>query len=209
MVVDPPFSFRSLGFLVASRHEFIRDLLHFALESFQAEDVRDAANGWEALRMWNALAPDIILTEMDIPPMGGAEVTRRLRDDPLRAGSPPVVLVFAHRPLEHDVLRSMKAGADDVLRLPFSARFLAQRIVRALARRHPGVRAVGEAGHPSPPPPAYRSPEWPTAANAAGALHRESILTPEEIRALTSVGADTTSTIDSDRWRGGRYAASQ
>ncbi len=163
MIIDPPFSFRSLGFLVASRHEFTRDLLHFALEAFQAEDIGDAANGWEALQMAKAFAPDVILTEIDIPPMGGAELIRRQREGFPRT-SQPAVLVFAHRPLAPDVLRALEAGADDVLRLPFSARFLAQRIMGALVRRHPRVRPLGWTVKPSPPAPTYRLPQWPMAA---------------------------------------------
>lgn len=198
MIIDPPFSLRSLSFLVASRHEFARDLLHFALEAFQAEDIGDAANGWEVLRMSAAFAPDVILTEIDIPPMGGAELIRRQREGSPRA-SQPAVLVFAHRPLAPDVLRAKEAGADDVLRVPFSARFLAQRIMGALIRRHPGVRPVGWTANPSPPAPTYRSPQWPKAAMAAVVFHRDSVLTPEEIRALTS-GAPSPATADRDGW---------
>lgn len=184
MFTDPPFNFRPVSFLVASRHEFTRELLHFALEAFQAEDILDAANGWEVLRMSAAFAPDVVLTEIDISPMGGAELTRRLREDPART-SQPAVLAFAHRPLASDVLRAAEAGVDDILRLPFSARFLAQRIMGALVRRHPGMRPVGGVGRESPPP-SYRSPEWPAAANGAIIFHEEPILTPEEVRALTS-----------------------
>lgn len=184
MIADPPFSFRPLGFLVASRHEFTRELLHFALEAFQAEDIRDAANGREVLRMSAAFAPDIVLTEIDISPMGGVELTRRLREGSART-SQPAILVFAHRPLAPDVLRALEAGADDILRLPFSARFLARRIMGAVVRRHPGMRAAGEVGQ-STLPPSHRSPEWPAAAEGAVVFHHEPILTPEEIRALTS-----------------------
>lgn len=185
MITDPPFSFRPLGFLVASRHEFTRELLHFALEAFQAEDILDAANGWDVLRMSAAFAPDVVLTEIDISPMGGADLTRRLREGSPRT-SQTAVLVFAHRPLAPDVLRALEAGADDILRLPFSAHFLARRIMGALGRRHPGMRPVGGVGHASPPPPSYRSPEWPAAAEGAIIFHQEPILTPEEVRALTS-----------------------
>lgn len=192
MVTDPPFNFRPLSFLVASRHEFTRELLHFALEAFQAEDIQDAANGWDVLRMSAAFAPDVVLTEIDISPMGGAELIRRLREGSSRT-SHPAVLVFAHRPLAPDVLRALEAGADDILRLPFSARFLARRIIGALVRRHPGMRPVDGIDHPSLPSPSYRSPEWPTAAEGAIVFHQEPILTPEEIRALTSGGSSPAS----------------
>ncbi len=187
MIADPPFSFRPLGFLVASRHEFIRELLHFALEAFHAEDILDAANGWDVLRMATAFAPDVVLTELDISPMGGAELIRRLREGTVRT-SQPTILAFAHRPLAPDVLKVLEAGADDILRLPFSARFLAQRTMGAVLRRHPGMWTAGEGGQ-SALPPSHRLPEWPAAADGAVIFHQDPLLTPEEVRALTSGGS--------------------
>lgn len=184
MFVDSPVSFRSLGFLVASQHEWIRDLLHFALEAYQAEDVHDAASGWEALRMAGDIMPDVVLIEMDLPAVGAPEVTRCMRNALLHDGPQPAILVFTNSPRRDEVVRARDAGADDVLCLPFSARFLSQRLVRALACR-PQTRAYRSA--PSSVSTAVcRPPQWLTIGAERADPLGHPLLTPEEIRALTS-----------------------
>ena len=177
MIIGPPVSFRSLGFLVASQHEWMRDLLHFALEAFHAEDVRDASSGWEVLRMVGEFRPDVVLIDMELPAVGTPEITRCVRSSLLHNGTQPAILAFAERPIQECVVRTIAAGADDVLCLPFSATFLSQRIVRALVDHRP--RAEGFQG----PRAAERNgaPEWPATGIAAVDTRQHPLLTPEEI----------------------------
>jgi CheY-like chemotaxis protein len=49
-------------------------------------EVRDASDGAEALRAVRESAPDLVVTDMMMPVMDGAEFIRRLRAEPATAG---------------------------------------------------------------------------------------------------------------------------
>ncbi|MDX9860145.1 MAG: response regulator [Rhodospirillales bacterium] len=185
MFVDPLLSFRSLGFLVAGGREWVRELLRFALEAYHAEDIHEAANGWEALRVAAEIMPDVVLIEADLPGVTAPEVTRCLRKSLMHDGPQPAVLVVANRPFRDEVVRARDAGADDVLRLPFCARFLSQRLVRALARRDPQAPTFRLA-FSSASTSGYHRPQWPAIGMERTNIPGLPLLTPEEIRALTS-----------------------
>lgn len=185
MIAEQPISFKSLAFLVVSNHEFTRDLLLFALEAFQAEDIQDAASMPEVLQALRTFVPDVVLTEMSLPTDGGTGVVHHLQAITRHLKSTTAVLVFTNRPIEIDILRAVRAGADDILRWPFSAHFLSQRIARALIHRNAGLRAPNLATRRNPSKPKYRSPEWPSVAESAVRAYRQVTLTAEEIQALT------------------------
>lgn len=54
----------------------------------EGHEVLDASDGAAALAMVRESAPDLIVTDMMMPVMGGAELIRRLRSDPATAGIP-------------------------------------------------------------------------------------------------------------------------
>jgi len=51
-----------------------------------------ASDGKEALRIENARIPDLILLDMLLPKLGGAEVLQALRNNPLTTSIPVIVL---------------------------------------------------------------------------------------------------------------------
>ena len=93
--------------------EVLRAILD--LEEF---DVLTAPDGETALRLVNEGAPDVVVCDVMMPGMDGYEVCRTLKNDPLTA-SIPVVLLTA-RDLEDDHLRGLDAGCDAYLTKPFS-----------------------------------------------------------------------------------------
>ena len=93
--------------------EVLRAILD--LEEF---DVLTAPDGETALRLVNEGAPDVVVCDVMMPGMDGYEVCRTIKNDPLTA-SIPVVLLTA-RDLEDDHLRGRDAGCDAYLTKPFS-----------------------------------------------------------------------------------------
>lgn len=94
-------------------------------------------DGDSALRQVDEAAPDLIVLDAMMPGLGGFEVLRRLKADPLRRGI-PVVMLTARRQ-EEDVISSLELGAADYVRKPFAPDELVARVARILGdARRPG-----------------------------------------------------------------------
>ncbi len=105
-----------------------------------------AANGREALELLEQERPDLILLDMMMPEVDGAEFLMRVKGDAL-LGSIPIIVVSA-RSHEDDILAALSAGADDYVTKPISLRELLARIDRALSQGPEPLRVAvqGEEG---------------------------------------------------------------
>jgi CheY-like chemotaxis protein len=107
----------------------IRDSLAecLAIEGYAVESV---TNGLEALRrLARAPRPGLVLADLAMPVMGGAELLKRLRADPALSGMPVVLMTAALPPGEAGVV-----GADGYLAKPFEIEELFA-VVRRLIRK--------------------------------------------------------------------------
>lgn len=91
--------------------------------------VRGAADGEEALVLWELRRPDLILLDLGLPGIGGLGVLRRVRRD----ATTPVIILSA-RGEERDKVEALDAGADDYLAKPFGMAELHARVRAALRR---------------------------------------------------------------------------
>ena len=94
-------------------------------------DVLTATNGEEALQLVDSNSPDLILLDVMMPGMDGFEVCNRIKQNPVHAHI-PVVMVTALTDTE-DKVRGLEAGADDFLSKPINDTALMAR-VRSLVR---------------------------------------------------------------------------
>ncbi|WAS88960.1 MULTISPECIES: hybrid sensor histidine kinase/response regulator [unclassified Corallococcus] len=88
--------------------------------------VETAEDGYAALQAIRAHPPDLVLSDVMMPRLGGFGLLRELRADP-RLRAIPFVLLSA-RAGEEASVEGLEAGADDYLVKPFSARELAARV---------------------------------------------------------------------------------
>ena len=95
--------------------------------------VERAGNGRDALALWRAAAPDLILLDLMIPAPDGLAVAQTIREH----DSVPIIMLTA-RVEENDRLRGLEIGADDYIIKPFSPREVVAR-VRAVLRRASGL----------------------------------------------------------------------
>jgi PAS domain S-box-containing protein len=110
--------------LVADDNADMRDYLHDLLSPFY--QMREVANGEEALEAVRTERPDLILSDVMMPRLDGFGLLKALRaDESLRAI--PVILLSA-RAGEESRIEGLEAGADDYLAKPFSARELTARV---------------------------------------------------------------------------------
>ncbi len=94
--------------------------------------VTGATSAIEAVRALAESRPDIVLLDLGLPDLDGADVLRLVRANPASAATP--VIVVTARDDDREVVRLLDAGADDYLVKPFSAAQVMAR-VRAVMRR--------------------------------------------------------------------------
>ncbi|NUR30842.1 MAG: response regulator transcription factor [Catenulispora sp.] len=93
--------------MVADDHPMWRDAVARDLAEAGYDVVATAGDGEEAVRRGTAARPQVVVLDMQMPRLSGAEVTARLV-----AADPDVkVLVLSASGEQHDVLQAVKAGA--------------------------------------------------------------------------------------------------
>jgi DNA-binding response OmpR family regulator len=98
--------------------------------------VLTAQDGPQALAVWEAERPDLVLLEdRQLPRLAGSVVARAIRQ---RGGRTPVILLSEH-PTEDAIIHGLESGADDYLAKRISLRQLLARI-EALRRRATAVQ---------------------------------------------------------------------
>jgi DNA-binding response OmpR family regulator len=114
--------------LVVDDEPTLRETLVEALEA-DGFRVVAAADGREALTMFRAERPDLVLLDLMLPELSGIEVCRIIRAE----SGVPIVMLTA-KDSELDKVVGLELGADDYVTKPFSLRELSAR-VRAIFRR--------------------------------------------------------------------------
>ncbi|MFC5835817.1 response regulator [Nonomuraea insulae] len=115
--------------IIVDDHPIVRDGLRGILDMDDIEIVGEAADGPEALAVALRTNPDVVLLDLRMPKMSGAEVIRRLREQ-----QPGVhVLVLTTFDDDADVLPAIEQGATGYL-LKDTPRAELRRAVLAAAR---------------------------------------------------------------------------
>jgi two-component system, OmpR family, KDP operon response regulator KdpE len=91
--------------------------------------VRTAGDGDEALEIMRQWIPDLVITDLSMPNMGGLELCRRIRSK-----SVVPIIVLSVRGEEKPKIEALDSGADDYVTKPFNMNELMAR-VRASLRR--------------------------------------------------------------------------
>ena len=115
--------------LLAEDEADIRLGLVATLES-EGHSVRAAADGGEAMRMFSAKRPELVILDVMMPVKSGWDVCAEIRR---RDESVPVIMLTA-KSAEADKVIGLGLGADDYMTKPFGVRELLARVSAALRR---------------------------------------------------------------------------
>jgi CheY-like chemotaxis protein/predicted regulator of Ras-like GTPase activity (Roadblock/LC7/MglB family) len=141
----------------------VRKVVQRALESRRIE-VLSAASGSEALEQIGREAPDLIVCDVIMPDMDGYQICDFVKKHPT-LGRTPVLLISGI--VNGTVLeRAAKVGSDDVMRKPFAAEELLQRIESFLSAQSRGAAST-QAPAPAPVAPRVERPAAPSERPAA------------------------------------------
>jgi DNA-binding response OmpR family regulator len=93
----------------------------------------EASDGSEGLLMAAESAPDLVLTDAEMPGLGGHDLCRTIKKS-AALSRVPVIIMSGEMVEEKDVVAGLDGGADDYLIKPFTMKVLISRI-RAVLRR--------------------------------------------------------------------------
>ncbi|MGB9723074.1 MAG: response regulator transcription factor [Chloroflexia bacterium] len=102
-------------------------------EGFLVSTVSDPR---EALAVFDAFQPALVLLDLNMPYISGWEICRQIKSK-----RPVPVIIFSVRDSESDIARGFDAGADDYLIKPFELPDLLQRIERLWGQAEAGTEA--------------------------------------------------------------------
>ncbi len=89
-------------------------------------------DGAQALQELEGGGFDIVITDVQMPVMGGYELCRAIKASPGTAGLPVMLLTTLDEP--DDVLRGLECGADNFVTKPYEADLLMKRVTRLIDR---------------------------------------------------------------------------
>src|ERR1043165_7071579 len=97
-----------------------RKILDLLLDLLKLEgyEVATAVDGAQAIDLALSFNPDIVVSDVVMPNVGGLELCRHLKEDPHTAYV-PVLLISGLATSDDANIEGLHAGADDYLELPF------------------------------------------------------------------------------------------
>lgn len=133
--------------LAVDDNEINLRLVQHVLEErgFSVECVTD---GMAALAAIERRRPDVVILDIVMPGLSGAEVLERIKSSPDLSAIP--VIMLTARVSDQDVLESYRSGADYYITKPLVARQLLHGIGLVLGRDLPAAAAPAPARAPSP-----------------------------------------------------------
>jgi adenylate cyclase len=115
--------------LIVDDNETNRDILITRL-SIHGYDLKQAADGEEALAAAKEHLPDLILLDVMMPKIDGVEVCRQLKNDPALPFMP--IILCTAKADSKDIVAGLEAGADEYLTKPIDQVALVARVKSVL-----------------------------------------------------------------------------
>ncbi len=110
------------------------DLRNFLSNTLSGEyNTQTCSNGQQALPIIKGYMPDLIISDIATPEIGGDKLCQIVKED-IETSHIPVLLLIALNS-EQDIINSLKAGADEYMMKPFNLGVLRATIANILANR--------------------------------------------------------------------------
>jgi pilus assembly protein CpaE len=118
--------------LVVDDEANVQRLLQYTLKQ-AGYTVVVAGDGPEAIRLWSAESPALILLDIGLPKLDGYQVAERIRSEEGGGAHVPIIMLTSEKEVEQKI-RGLRAGADDYLVKPFHQAELLARMKGLLSR---------------------------------------------------------------------------
>ncbi|MBN2704988.1 MAG: response regulator [Deltaproteobacteria bacterium] len=88
-----------------------------AMSGFDVGEIAEAGNGAEALALLQDFWADVVLTDIHMPGMDGVQLLRKLKEDPMTASLPVIMITTESR--DEIVSDALAMGAAGYIKKPF------------------------------------------------------------------------------------------
>jgi len=120
--------------LVVEDNEDNRHILIYRLRKIGDFDIREAADGQEALNLIAQDPPDLMFLDLKLPALNGWETARRIRAMQVPIRDLPIIALTAQA-MVGDEEKALAAGCDDYIAKPIvDAKVIKEKIERLLSR---------------------------------------------------------------------------
>ena len=126
--------------LIVDDFPMIRSLLKRCLISLGYAQIDEASDGQQAWNMIVAGSYDLVFLDWNMPGVTGIEVVEKCKSTPAYANI-AIIMISAERE-RGNVIRAMKAGANDYILKPFSAALISEKIEKHLNKVSNPSKAV-------------------------------------------------------------------
>lgn len=116
--------------LIVDDSGYMRQVIRKYLEPQGFVVVGEAQDGWEAIRMFEEVRPDVVTMDISMKKMGGIEATKKIKGIDPKA---TVIMVSALGEARF-IKEAIKAGANDFIIKPFAEERLISSIANALKK---------------------------------------------------------------------------
>ncbi|MHA1597912.1 MAG: response regulator [Alphaproteobacteria bacterium] len=130
----------NIKFLVVEDNVFMRHIIRRVLGSLEVDEIRDVADGADALKMLKTFTPDIIITDWAMEPVDGIELTKFIRtaEDSFNPFV-PIIMLSAHSEISR-IYEARDAGINEFVVKPISVNTLFSRIQAVIDKPRAFVR---------------------------------------------------------------------
>lgn len=111
--------------LVVDDSATMRRIVVNALKTIGWNDLVEAGDGQEALSKCDG-SIELVITDWNMPVMGGLDMVRALRANPATAKLP--ILMVTTRSVKEDILQAVEAGVNGYVLKPFTPQVLKEKI---------------------------------------------------------------------------------
>ena len=129
--------------LIVDDNAFMRTVIRRILAAFGGNDVAEATDGAEALKILRTWPADLVLLDWEMMPLGGLEFTRTIRHaHDVNNTFLPIIMISAYSEFWR-IKQARDAGVNEFLVKPISAKTLFSRIRNVIENPRPFVHAPG------------------------------------------------------------------
>jgi CheY-like chemotaxis protein len=126
--------------LVVEDNEDNRRILVYRLRKIGQFDIREAANGQQAIEAVKSERPDLIFMDLKMPVMDGWEATKRIRE--MEGGDSVRIIALTAQAMAGDEQKALAIGCDDYLAKPVVDPEIVREKVERLLKKYAGPTLV-------------------------------------------------------------------